>query len=205
MTWVRSHGSDQDFCAEFGIHNLYRKRANDAADRLCRDRAGEAVPKGHQDFVSRLDGIHQEVCDILGRRAWILLTSEDRPPLDAVTPFCKPGRQPARTSPATVLPRPPPVAKDGGPNKAEVLRQHVATGALGHDWVWSVSTGNNKESTCKKCKLGVKQVLPPWKFTRMTQHPCAGIECAPPEDWGVHPSHRLQNVSAGPVRNACRK
>ena len=93
MTWVRSHGSDQDFCAEFGIHNLYRKRANDAADRLCRDRAGECIPKGHQDFVSRLDGIHQEVCDILGRRAWILLTSEDRPPLDAVTPFCKPGRQ----------------------------------------------------------------------------------------------------------------
>ena len=83
MTWVRSHGSDQDFCAEFGIHNMYRKRANDAADRLCRDRAGEAVPKGHQDFVSRLDGIHQEVCDILGRRAWILLTSEERPPLDA--------------------------------------------------------------------------------------------------------------------------
>ena len=93
VTWVRSHGSDQDFCAEFGIHNLYRKRANDAADRLCRDRAGECIPKGHQDFVSRLDGIHQEVCDILGRRAWILLTSEDRPPLDAVTPFCKPGRQ----------------------------------------------------------------------------------------------------------------
>ena len=117
MTWVRSHGSDQDFCAEFGIHYLYRKRANDAADRLCRDRAGEAVPKGHQDFVSRLDGIHQEVCDILGRSAWILLTSEDRPPLDAVTPFCKPGRQAARTSPATVLPRPLPVAKDGGPTR----------------------------------------------------------------------------------------
>ena len=147
MTWVRSHGSDQDFCAEFGIHNLYRKRANDAADRLCRARAGEAVPKSHHWW-----------------RAWILLTSEDRPPLDAVTPFCKPGRQPARTSLATVLPRPPPVAKDGGPNKAEVLRQHVATGALGHDWVWSVSTGNNKQITCKKCKLGVKQVLPPWNL-----------------------------------------
>ena len=101
---------------------------NDAADRLCRDRAGEAVPKGHQDFVSRLDGIHQEVCDILGRRAWILLTSEDRPPLDAVTPFCKPGRQPARTSPATVLPRPPPVAKDGGPNKAYPTRPNKGQG-----------------------------------------------------------------------------
>ena len=33
VTWVRSHGSDQDFCAAFGI------------------------PEGHQDFVSRLDGI----------------------------------------------------------------------------------------------------------------------------------------------------
>ena len=108
VTWVRSHGSDQDFCAEFGSQNLYRKRANDAADRLCRARATEAFPEGHQDLSSRLDGIHQEVCDILGRRAWILLSSEDRPPLDAVTPFCKPGRKPAHTSPATKPPRPPP-------------------------------------------------------------------------------------------------
>ena len=46
VTWVRSHGSDQDFCAAFGI------------------------PEGHQDFVSRLDGVKKFATSLAGWRGF---------------------------------------------------------------------------------------------------------------------------------------
>ena len=110
LTWVRSHGTDEALCKEFGHHNLYRKHANERPMGIAdRSRAIEDFPQGHEEQVSRLDGICKEVCEIPGQPAWTLLSSEDRPSLDSVTPFCKKGRQPARTATAdSKAKRPPP-------------------------------------------------------------------------------------------------
>ena len=203
--WVNSHLDEKSFGDKFGQSNEWRRKANQAADRVCGEKSARVFSHSHARFVSSLDSLTREVNLFLADRAWTLLTSEDRPPLAEVTRFAKKatkgvGRTHPKTKKAQQQNRP---AADGGLNKKQRLQNMVDSPQGGHVWKWSSKHHTNASIVCSICSLYIEQCHDLDKFRRLESQACEHQPSPWPSEWICHASHRPHNLGNVWLCKAC--
>ena len=188
LEWIKSHQTEDEFLSSRPTTDWWKWALNDAADKLCGERAAEHT---NRDFVRRAKEIEVAASSynmFLARRCEHLLMHQSEKVKDVKFRPTSPAVQnkPAKANAPTVS------------KKQLMLDALAGKGTGGHSWCQTSKVPTNgriKNLTikCQKCSLFAQQIDGQEDLARILQHPCEG-EVPASLSWKFHCSHRLRNL-----------
>ena len=197
-TWVPSHKTEEEFLAKMGPGTLWRRAANDMADKVCGAVAAAAYSPAHKRRVKELDNVVRTLSLAYGARAAHILRKRKEEDFPFILDHAHYKEKMEASQKAEGCKKAQGNAKL---NKRQRLWQLLKDPERGHQWEKGSEHPRNLTLKCQLCGLYVQQTLTNLEVV-LEQYCVNQPEARVREEWGIHPSHNMVNLG---IRWVCTK
>ncbi|CAE7466241.1 unnamed protein product, partial [Symbiodinium natans] len=197
-TWVPSHKTEEEFLAKMGPGTLWRRAANDMADKVCGAVAAAAYSPAHKRRVKELDNVVRTLSLAYGARAAHILRKRKEEDFPFILDHAHYKEKMEASQKAEGCKKEQGNAKL---NKRQRLWQLLKDPERGHQWEKGSEHPRNLTLKCQLCGLYVQQTLTNLEVV-LEQYCVNQPEARVREEWGIHPSHNMVNLG---IRWVCTK
>ncbi|CAE7569710.1 unnamed protein product [Symbiodinium natans] len=197
-TWVPSHKTEEEFLAKMGPGTLWRRAANDMADKVCGAVAAAAYSPAHKRRVKELDNVVRTLSLAYGARAAHILRTRKEEDFPFILDHAHYKEKMEASQKAEGCKKEQGNAKL---NKRQRLWQLLKNPERGHQWEKGSEHPRNLTLKCQLCGLYVQQTLTNLEVV-LEQYCVNQPEARVREEWGIHPSHNMVNLG---IRWVCTK